>query len=215
MVPVRNQGRANRAGGSIGSVPRCSTAANAAQAAADTQQPPSTTGEAQPSRPAATSAAVSVPRAATASTWPPRSTARGRGLVAGANRGAASSAPMAIGRFRKNTPRQLHTLTSTPPTMGPLAAPIPAMAPHSPSALDRARGSGYATWSSNNDDGTSTAAPAPWTARAATSTPSDGARPQAADAAPKPTSPAVNTRRPPSRSASAPPVSSRAAKARV
>jgi hypothetical protein len=39
--------------------------------------------------------------------------------------------------------------------------------------------------------------------------------PQAADAAPKPTSPAVNTRRPPSRSASAPPVSSRAAKARV
>lgn len=65
---------------------------------------------------------------------------------------------MANGRFRKNTPRQLRALTSTPPTMGPLAAPIPAMAPHSPSARDRARGSGYATWSSNSDDGTSTAA---------------------------------------------------------
>jgi hypothetical protein len=99
--------------------------------------------------------------------------------------------------------------------MGPLAAPIPAMAPHRPIARDRALGSGYATWSSNSDDGTSAAAPAPWTARAATSTPSDGAMPQAADATPKATSPPVNTRRPPSRSASAPPVSNRAAKAKV
>ncbi len=167
-MPVRNPRRANSPSGSIGSEPRCSTAANAAHEEADTTQPASTTGEVQPSRPASTRAAVSVPSAATASTWPPRSTARGRGRVTGASRGAASSAATTNGRFRKNTPRQLHTLTSTPPTTGPLAAPTPAMAPHRPSARARSPGSVNAAWSSSSDEGTSTAAaaPAPWISRA-------------------------------------------------
>ena len=37
----------------------------------------------------------------------------------------------------KNTPRQLQVLTSTPPTTGPTAAPIPPIDPQTPSARER------------------------------------------------------------------------------
>jgi hypothetical protein len=99
--------------------------------------------------------------------------------VTGANRGTASSAAAANGRLSRNAPRQLQVVTTTPPTIGPLAAPMP------------------------------------WISRAATRTLSVGASPQAADAAPKTSRPPVNTRCPPSRSASAPPVSRNAAKLSV
>ena len=47
--------------------------------------------------------------------------------------------------------------------------------------------------------------PSPWPARAATSTPADGARPHANDPTANTTSPAMNTRRRPTRSAARPP----------
>jgi hypothetical protein len=53
------------------------------------------------------------------------------------------------------------------------------------------------------------AADAPWTTRAAISTPSDQARPQINDDAPKRATPTMNTRRRPRRSAVLPPSRSR------
>ena len=116
--------------------------------------------------------------------------------------------PSATGRLMKNTPRQVQPLTSSPPMTGPLAAPIPPTEPHRPRARDRPARVGNAAWSSTSEDGTSAAAPAPCTNRAAISTPIDGASPQAAEASANSAVPPANTGRPPRRSASAPPVSS-------
>ncbi len=73
----------------------------------------------------------------------------------------------------------------------------------------RARDGGSGNWCTirASEQGSSADAPSPWTARAAISTPSDGAAAQAADPAAKTARPAVNTRRAPVRSASDPAVS--------
>ena len=73
-------------------------------------------------------------------------------------------------------------------------------------AMARARSpaSWYASRIRASDDGMITAAPAPWASRAATSTPSVGASPHAADAATKSAIPAPNACRAPIRSANAP-----------
>ena len=63
--------------------------------------------------------------------------------------------------------------------------------------------------------GVNSAPPAPCTARAATSTPIDGARAAAAEPAVKTATPIVNIRRRPNRSPSAPPVKSSTAKLSV
>ena len=83
-----------------------------------------------------------------------------------------------------------------------------------PSARARCSGA-YAALSSVIPSGMTSAAPVPWTARAAISRPTFGASAHAADAPEKIASPAVNIRRRPNRSPSAAPVMSRTAKVSV
>ena len=83
-----------------------------------------------------------------------------------------------------------------------------------PSARAR-RSTGYAAVSSVSPSGITSAAPAPWTARAAISRPTLGASAHAADASENNPSPAANSRRRPNRSPSAAPVINSTAKLSV
>ena len=74
---------------------------------------------------------------------------------------------------------------------------------------------GYAALRSVSPSGITSAAPAPWMARAAISEPTFGASAQAAEASEKSPSPAANSRRRPNRSPSAAPVISSTAKLSV
>ena len=87
------------------------------------------------------------------------------------------------------------------------------MAPKIPNALARSGESANVTVSSESADGASSAPKAPWSARAATSTPKDCASPPMAEATEKPISPAMNVHLRPKRSPSFPPTSSRLPKA--
>ena len=69
-----------------------------------------------------------------------------------------------------------------PPTTGPPTTARPVIAPKMPSAQPR-RSGGNAALSSASASGMTTAAPTPWTARAAISAPTPGASAHAADAA--------------------------------
>ena len=73
---------------------------------------------------------------------------------------------------------------NSPPTTGPLPNPIPAAAAHRPIAPVR-RSPGWASTRIESDNGATSAAPAPWTARSAISVSSSVASPQPADAAVK------------------------------
>ena len=104
----------------------------------------------------------------------------------------------------KKIARQPSAAISAPPTSGPPDSATDAPAAQSPTARERSAGAGKAWLSRISEHGTRIAAPRPWTARAATSTPRPGARPHAADAAVNSAKPATNTRRAPTRSPSAP-----------
>ncbi len=107
----------------------------------------------------------------------------------------------------RNTARHDTASMSQPPRNGPAALATPASPDHAPMARPRSP-----TW---NDaemmarlPGTSNAAAAPCTARAAISRSADGAAPQSSDATPNPHRPTRNTRRRPNRSPSEPPSTS-------
>ena len=101
--------------------------------------------------------------------------------------------------------------TTAPPTSGPIATPRPEIPDHRPSTSPRLP-AGNASESSVSVSGMTAAAPAPWTARAAISTPVVGASAAAAEATVKTPSPIANMRRRPKRSPRAAPVSSSTAK---
>ena len=111
--------------------------------------------------------------------------------------------------------RQPTAATRAPPATGPRATPAEPIPPHTPSARARARGSGNWCTISASEHGSSALAPRPWTARAAISTPGEGAAAQAAEPAANTVRPAVNTFLAPARSAAAPAVSMIEASARV
>jgi hypothetical protein len=100
--------------------------------------------------------------------------------------------------------------TTAPPTTGPSATPRPLMPDQAPIARPR-RPTGSASASSVRLSGATTAAPAPWTARAAMSAAVLGATAASAEATVKSPRPATNTRRRPKRSPSAAAGSSRTA----
>ena len=100
--------------------------------------------------------------------------------------------------------------TTAPPTSGPIATAAPEMPDQTPSAIPR-RSAGNASASSVSVSGVTSAAPAPWTARASTSMPVVGASAAPAEATVKTVRPARNMRLRPKRSPSAAPVSSRTA----
>ena len=123
------------------------------------------------------------------------------------SRGASSAATIPIGTFTHSTHSQPAYSVSTPPSRTPAAPPEPATAPQAPSALLRSAPSEKVVVTIESAAGERSAAPRPWTARAAISAPSDSAKPPTSEASAKRTSPDMNTRRRPSRSASRPPSS--------
>ena len=121
---------------------------------------------------------------------------------------------MPIGTFSQKIHCQEAPSTTAPPTSGPMAMARPPTAPQAPSASPRLAG-GTAADSSVSVSGMRMAAPTPWTARAATSSP----MPEASAAAAEPTvnrpRPITNSRRRPYRSPSVAPVSRRTANVSV
>jgi hypothetical protein len=101
--------------------------------------------------------------------------------------------------------------TAPPPTSGPSTIPRPVIAPKIPSAFAR-RAGGNAALSSASASGIITAAPAPWTARAAISQPMLCASAAAAEPATNNPMPAMNIRLRPRRSPTAAPVISSTAR---
>ena len=79
---------------------------------------------------------------------------------------------MPIGTFTNSTHSQPAHSVSMPPSSTPTAPPDPATAPHTPIALLRSEPSANRTVTSESAAGESSAAPRPWTARAAISVPS-------------------------------------------
>ena len=73
------------------------------------------------------------------------------------------------GTLTKKIHSQPSESTSTPPATTPSVPPMPASAPQTPSAMLRSRPAGKVTVSSASAAGESSAAPTPWTARAAIS----------------------------------------------
>src|SRR5579875_4006110 len=105
--------------------------------------------------------------------------------------------------------RQLRYSVSTPPRIRPTAPPPTATVPNTPKALPRSPGSVNVVTSVLSAAGASIAPATPWIARAATSTPNDGAAPPRADASANATSAIRKIRLRPMRSPTRPPSSSR------
>jgi hypothetical protein len=124
--------------------------------------------------------------------------------VSATRRVASSTVATPSGTLKKNSQRQDAYAMTQPPRMGPTAAAMAVAADHVPIAAARVP-RGYAAPMSARLPGTSSAAPTPCTARPMMSPVAEGARPHAADASAKRTTPATKTRRRPSRSPSAPP----------
>ena len=82
----------------------------------------------------------------------------------------------------------------TPPTIRPIAAPPPEIAPNTPNALARSLGATNVTVMSDSAAGASSAANAPCRPRAANSKPAVGARPPSAEAPANPIRPMMNVR---------------------
>src|SRR5262245_982067 len=111
--------------------------------------------------------------------------------------------------------KKIHAQPS-PSTIGPpisqaVVAPMPPSAPQIPSALLRSAPSSKVVVMIESADGVITAAPTPWKARAPISALSDQASPHKSEANVNNTTPTMNTRRRPSRSAARPPSSNRPA----
>ena len=141
------------------------------------------------------------------------------GLPEGGCRFSSSAPPVkatvAKIRFTYSVHRQDRYSVSAPPSSRPTAPPAAAIAPKTPNALPRSFCSVNVVVSSDSAEGTSSAANAPWQARAVTSMVKLTDAPPIADTPAKPTSPVRNVTFRPSRSASRPPSRSRLPKARV
>ena len=107
--------------------------------------------------------------------------------------------------------RQSNALTSRPPRVGPAIVATPATAPQMPNAAPR-RSGGNTVVRMASVCGSSSAAPTPCAARKATSQPTLGDRPQAAEASVNKITPTMNSLRCPNRSPSRPAVISSTAR---
>ena len=95
------------------------------------------------------------------------------------------------GMLMRKMLRHPNALTSTPPSVGPIAAEVATIADHRPSIRARWRGSVNRVTSSDSELGMNMAAPAPWTALAAIRTSGSGATEQISEAVKKTTIPAM------------------------
>jgi hypothetical protein len=95
-----------------------------------------------------------------------------------------------------STERHPNALVRMPPRMRPATLPEPATAAHSPRALVRSAPSTKRTARIERAAGASAAAPRPWSARNAMSSPSEEESPPASEAAANRQRPMMNSRRP-------------------
>ena len=207
VLALRSPGIRSRSARTSGSGWCRSTAANTAAATPARASAPSRTGEAQPSTPAWDTANTAAATATVISSAPvPSSLVPGpRRRDSRSSHGARATASRPTGTFTRNTARQLVNWTSTPPRTCPATKPTEAVAPYRPRARLRCGPSANPVVIRDSAAGATSAAPAPCTSRAATSRTGSWARPPASEAAEKTSSPAMNMRLRPNRSAARPP----------
>ena len=175
---------------------------------------PATSGLPQPTEGARTGAQVSANSPATARAMPARSSC-GLGPRLSVSRSRDSPATASpTGTLSQKIHCQDSPWTIAPPTTGPVATPSPVMPPQSPMAAPRFS-AGNASLISVRVSGTSIAAPAPWTTRAAMSIPAPDDMAANADPATNVIRPSTYIRWRPNRSPSAAPVSIRAPNTRL
>src|SRR5215211_6381063 len=116
-----------------------------------------------------------------------------------------------MGTFRKKIDSHPSQSVSAPPTSGPIATATPIVAPYMPMAVPRSRPAGNSCAIRASDTANITAPPTPWSARARLRNVGSGANAQSREETEKIASPAPNSLRRPSRSASEPAVSTSAA----
>jgi hypothetical protein len=125
----------------------------------------------------------------------------------GTSRVAATTTRAPIGTLMRKISRQSDASINRAPTEGPNAAPNAPIAPQTPIATPRfARGNWGSTMA--REAGVNSAPPTACTTRAAINAPALGASPHSADPTRNPTTPVMNMRRRPRRSASRPDSSS-------
>ncbi len=209
-------GSRNRRSGISGTLARASTATNAPSSAS----PPSRGRRAATSSPPAASVCT-IPYA-TAPSPPVTSTAPGTSRLplsparsSLSTNAAAARTSTPTGTLTSSTQRQDSVSVSTPPTKPPAAPPPAPTAVQVPMARARAGPSGTEVVSRVRVEGARTAAPTPWTARAASSCQGSRARPPARLAAVNRPSPKRKTRLRPKRSPARPPSSMNPAKVRL
>ena len=127
----------------------------------------------------------------------------------GRNRIAPMTAAPANTRLTYRHQRQSRYSVSRPPSRRPTRPPAPAMAPYTPNALPRSFGSLNVVVSRDSAAGASSAANAPWQARAVISMAKLTEAPPTAEARAKPMRPVRNVTLRPKRSPRRPPNSSR------
>ena len=156
-------------------------------------------------RPSAVRPRVRQPAASTASAPPRQSSGPvSSPLLSGTWARARTTTATDSGRLSQKAARQPSVSISMPPSAGPMAVVIADAPAHVPMARPR-RSGGKAAERIARLCGTRSAAPKPWTARAAISQPTVGARAQASEASANTTVPVSNSRRRPNRSPAAPP----------
>src|SRR5579862_8017067 len=104
--------------------------------------------------------------------------------------GVSARAISATGTLTHSTHFQLRPEVRIPPNRTPTAPPAPETAPHAPSALLRSAPSLKRLVRIESADGETNAAPSPWAARAAISSPRVAENPAASDAIATAASPA-------------------------
>ena len=119
------------------------------------------------------------------------------------------------GTLMNSTERQPNHSVSNPPTIKPIANPALDIPENRASTRIRALGSVNVVVSSARVFGPAMAPPMPWSTRAASNHPADGARPPASEATVNSTTPAMNMVRLPNRSPARPPSSNRPPKTSV
>ncbi len=205
LAPVTVRTRKMRNGIS-GSFVRDSMTTNATSSSAESASRRSVQPDPQPCSGAFDTEYTSRARPAVTVTAPPMSWEVSRSdLLSRTNRGASRNAATPTGTLTKKIHSQPAYSVSTPPASTPTAAPEPPIAPQTPSALLRSAPSSKVVMMIESAAGEMIAAPSPWTAREAMSTPSDQASPQRNDAIVNTTTPIRKSRRLPNRSARRPP----------
>ncbi len=189
----------------IGSALRRSSTTNATRAAAATAKRASIPGDVQPARGPSITAYANAPTAATKRSCPGTSNVRGRSSRDSAtNRDVSPITTIPTGTLTWKMLRQPVRCTMKPPSVGPMAMAVLAIAVQMPIAHAFTFASGNAALTSASEVTLTVAAATPWTARAAFSMSSDVASPQATEEIVKRAMPARYSLLRPNMSASVP-----------